>query len=73
MTEQHAGARMDSLARVLELDERPDLIRSRRPLLAVGAGGQALRAVGGRIILLVTGAVWPWDTMLFALWFVVGD
>ena len=40
---------------------------------AVGVGGEAQRAVRGRIILLVTGAVWLWGAMLFALWFVVGD
>jgi hypothetical protein len=40
---------------------------------AVGVGGEALRAVGGRIIVLVTAAVWLWGAILFALWFVVGD
>ena len=39
---------------------------------AVGAGGEALRAVGGRIIVLVTGAVWLLGAAV-ALWFVVGD
>ena len=39
---------------------------------AVGAGGEALRAAGGRIIVLVTGAVWLWGAMVFALWFLVG-
>ena len=39
---------------------------------AVGAGGEALRAVRGRIIVLVTGAVWLWGAMVFAFWFLVG-
>ena len=40
---------------------------------AVSAGGEALRAAEGRIIVLVTGAVWLWGAAVFALWFVVGD
>ena len=39
---------------------------------AMGAGGKARRALGGRIIVLVTGAVWLWGDMVFALWFLVG-
>jgi hypothetical protein len=41
--------------------------------VAVGASGKRLRAVGGRIIVLVTGAVWLWGAMVFALWFLVGE
>jgi hypothetical protein len=40
---------------------------------AVVVGGRALRAAGGRIIVLVTGAVWLWGAVLFALWILVGD
>jgi hypothetical protein len=40
---------------------------------AVGVGGKAVRAAGGRIIVFVTGAVWLWGAALFALWFVVGE
>ena len=39
---------------------------------SVGIGGKALRAASGRIIVLVTGAVWLWGAGLFAVWFVAG-
>jgi hypothetical protein len=40
---------------------------------AVALGGNALRRAGGRIVVLVTGAIWLWGATLFAIWFVVGD
>jgi hypothetical protein len=40
---------------------------------AVGVGGKALRAAGGRIIVLVTGAVWLWGAAVFVVWFEIGD
>jgi hypothetical protein len=40
---------------------------------AVGVGRKGLRGAGGRIIALVTAAVWLWGAVLFVLWFIVGD
>jgi hypothetical protein len=40
---------------------------------ALSVGGGAARATSGRLVALVTGAVWLWGAAVFVVWFVLGD
>jgi hypothetical protein len=40
---------------------------------ALVVGGATARATSGRLVALVTGAVWLWGAAVFVAWFVVGD
>jgi small-conductance mechanosensitive channel len=40
---------------------------------ALGIAGPTARATSGRLVALVTGAVWLWGAAVFVVWFAVGD
>lgn len=40
---------------------------------ALSVGGASARARSGRLVALVTGAVWLWGAAVFVVWFVLGD
>jgi hypothetical protein len=40
---------------------------------ALGFGGAAVRATSGRLVAVVTGAVWLWGAVVFVAWLVVGN
>jgi small-conductance mechanosensitive channel len=40
---------------------------------ALSVGGSAARATTGRLVALVTVAVWLWGAAVFVVWFILGD